>query len=71
MEVIKLSAYEKGCLMRILEKAKNNNKNDLKNGTITKCLYDLNNKDIMILINRINGHYKEDVMIKKLSGEEI
>ena len=70
MEIIKVSSNEKAYLFRILEKAKNRLKEDYCNNVITKEMYEIENEKIMTLINRVNGHYKEDLIIRKINRED-
>ena len=70
MEIIKVSSNEKAYLFRMLEKSKNRLKEDYCNNVITKEMYEIENKKIMTLINRVNGHYKEDLIIRKINRED-
>lgn len=70
MEIIKVSSNEKAYLFRILEKSKNRLKEDYSNNVITKEMYEMENKKIMTLIDRVNGHYKEDLIIRKINRED-
>lgn len=65
MKNIKLDSYEWNDLYRILEYAKQKKTEDVNDNKITEKMYTLDIRAINNLINRINGHYKEEYLIRK------
>lgn len=65
MVTIKLSFYEKSYLLRILENEIKRIKKDYSNNLITKEMYELEIDKIIKLTERLNGHYKENITIKR------
>lgn len=65
MEIIKLSVYEKSYLLRILENEIKRTKENYNSSLITKEMYELEIDEITKLINRLNGHYKENITIQR------
>lgn len=70
MEIIKVDPYEKGYLYRILEYAKQKKKEDVKRGIITQELYDMDINEINTLLQRLNGVYHENVIRRKIQGDD-
>lgn len=67
MEIIKVSPYEKAYLIRILEKQKNICLEEFKKKIITKEMYEMEMKQINDLINRTNGKYQENLIVRRRS----
>lgn len=65
MVTIKLSVYEKSYLLRILENETKRIKENYNSNMITKEMYELEIDKITKLINRLNGHYKENITIQR------
>ncbi len=70
MIVIKCSPYEKGDFLRILDYAKQKKKEEMEKGKITKELYKYEEFLIDKLINRVNGHYVEEIQLDSKTYRE-
>ena len=60
MVTIKMTAYEKADLLRLLEYAKEKKLEDCNNDVITPLLLKIELEKINTLVNRANGKYRED-----------
>lgn len=62
MVIIKCSPYEKGRLLRVLEKAKQQCRLDYDNSKITREMLELDIQELNELISRVNGIYSENYL---------
>lgn len=62
MVIIKCSPYEKGRLLRVLEKAKKQCRLDYENNKITSEMLELDLQELRDLIDRVNGIYSENYL---------
>lgn len=70
MVIIKCSPYEKGDFIRALDYAKQKKQEEMEQGKITKELYNYEVFLIDKLINRVNGHYREDTLLNSKEYRE-
>lgn len=68
MVTINCDVYEKHDLLKILDYAKKKKYEDCNNNIITPTLLEMEVRTIETLKKRVNGKYKEDMIITKSIG---